>query len=152
VVIIFALGFVMALTLWMVFLAALAWSWKKHLASEAPPTEPGYAFPTRREAMWLNIKRHSFGWTLFFLLLFLLMAQMQFPFWQRLLFAGILATYYGSIRAGWWERRQRAQFPLFGHRRGEAWYLSLAIGEWFGYLGLLVFVSQCLVSAFQGLV
>jgi hypothetical protein len=139
------------LVLWIVSLGLLGWSWEKHVA-KIPPLrrKPEDARVTRREVMWRHAKRHTWGWAIFFLSLFMLLAFGNFPLWERLLFVFALACYYGNIRVrvkG--NRAASGELALFSPTRDELWYTGLAIAEWFGYLGLLVFAGQAMAYVFE---
>lgn len=144
------------LLLWLATLFALAWSWQKHLPvaiAAGMEVNDELRHLTSSQVIWRNVQRHTWGWTAFFFGFFFLLDVADFPAWQRLGIAIVLSTYWGIIRVqrdeaqGGQEAKPRRDI-LFGPMQDQVWYRGLAIGEWFGYLGLIMFASQIVAEAF----
>jgi hypothetical protein len=143
------------LLLWLATLCILTWSWQRHLPvaiAAGIEVEGDLRELTASQVICRNVQRHSWGWTTFFFGFFLLLDIADFPTWQRLGIAIVLSAYWGIIRVqqdekGGQEGESRRDI-LFGPVKDQVWYRGLAVGEWLGYLGLIVFASQILVEAF----
>lgn len=148
------LGFGVTLVLWLATLLALAWSWQKHreVALEVgSDVREEFRGLTLSQIAWRNVLRRWWGWTLFFTAFFFLLAVTDFPVWQQLGGAFILAAYWGIAgvqrdQAGGDQDSKSRRIHLFGPRRDWVWYRCLAIAEWFCYLGLLIFMSQIIAE------
>jgi hypothetical protein len=149
------IGLGVMLLLWLATLRTLAWSWQRHIpVAIAAGIEVDGEFRglTSSQVIWRNVQRHTWGWTAFFFGFFLLLDIADFPTWQRLGIAVVLSAYWGIIRVQQDEKGGQESEPrrdiLFGPVKDQVWYRGLAVGEWFGYLGLIVFASQILAEAF----
>jgi hypothetical protein len=149
------IGLGIALVLWCVALLAIAWSWERHLPiaiAAGAEIDETLRQLTLAQVLWQNVRRHTLGWTAFFFIFFFLLALASFPAWQCLGIAVVLAIYYGSIR---WRREAAGAAKagsrgasLLGPSKDDVWYGCLAVAEWCGYLGLIVFGSQIVAEVF----
>jgi hypothetical protein len=148
-------GLGVMLFLWAVTLRTLAWSWERHLPiAIAAGVEINEELRrlTPSQIAWRNVQRHTLAWTGFFACFFLFLAAIELPLWSRVGIAMVLAAYYGSVRVQRDEAqrerdRQSKSDPLFSPKKDRVWYRGLAISEWFGYLGLIMFAMQILADA-----
>jgi hypothetical protein len=148
-----AIGLLIALVAWMVVMRAIAWSWNKH-ASVIADGGLHVAESDQHMTVARIARRHTVGWTLALLGFFVLLGLAEFPLWQQLALAGILAVVYGtsSIKRGeseWAGKDEPDRVALFGRIRDAIWYRVLAASEWAAYLVGLVFVGSLLVSIFD---
>lgn len=146
-------GVVLMLAWWAFALRGLAWSWQKHvpvLMSAGESVRGDFRELRQSQVFWMNVRRHTVGWTIFFSLFFLALGLAKFPVWQRLVIAAGLAAWYASARIAQGEGSGGAEAWLFGPKRDRAWYWVLAAAEWFGYLGVLVFCGQAVVEVVAG--
>jgi len=140
-------GLLASVVVWWASVQGIVWSWRRRVnvaAEEGIVADEYLATPTVAEVML----RRSIGWTFGFLIFFVLLAVTNFPFWQRLSIAGVLAIVYGSIWLSQSDRGGAARAAPFLRRGGsDAWYWLLAVGEWLGYLGVLCFASELVIAA-----
>jgi len=131
---------------WVAGLSALAWSWRRGLLvfEEADIDVPDEVCGLRStEIAWLNVRRHTVGWTAFFFGVFLIAAVINLPLWARLGMALALGVYYGTIRINNEnENDGKSRAPLFSESFDGVWYPAVACLEWIGYLGVLVFGAK----------
>jgi hypothetical protein len=98
------------------------------------------------------MSRHTIGWSFAIFVFFSLLVLADFPLWQRVALASLLAVAYGtsSIRR---IEEQRLEgdtprgVPLFGNVRDAIWYRVLASCEWLGYLLALTFFADLVFGA-----
>lgn len=148
-----AIALLIALVAWMAVMRTIAWSWNKH-ASVIADGGLHVAESDQRMTMARIARRHTVGWTLTLFGFFVLLGLAEFPLWQQLALAGILAVIYGtsSIKRGeseWAGRDEPDRMALFGRVRDAIWYRALAASEWAAYLVALVFVGNLLVGVFD---
>lgn len=144
-------GLFVALFAWIGAMLGIVWTRKRH-----GPIVVAAGVDVRREDRQTSVirvaRRHTAGWTALFVTVFLALALTGFPLWQRVLFALVLAVFYGldRIRRGEANRIGRdepSRVALFGETRDRVWYRLLAICEWGGYLVSLVFLTDLLAQA-----
>jgi hypothetical protein len=140
------IGLLVSAVVWWVAVQGIVWSWGRRInvaADSGILTDKRLATPTVAEVML----RRSSGWTFGFLILFVLLALADFPFWQRLGIAGALAVVYGSIWLSQSDRGSAAEVsPALQRSGSDVWYWLLAVGEWLGYLGVLCFASEAVIA------
>lgn len=103
------------------------------------------SFPTAQEIL----RRHSVEWAVGFALFFVLLAIADFPLWQRLGVAGVLAIAFGSMWLSQSEPGSAAEAaPSFQRMGSNIWYWLLAVFDWLGFLGVLCFATELLVRPF----
>jgi hypothetical protein len=100
----------------------------------------------RGTVMWLNVRRHTAGWTAFYFLFFLALGLADLPVWQRLGVGCLLALYYGYLRASKETHQDRDRLPLFSPRSDRLWYFTILSAEWLGYYGVLIFAGDLLLA------
>lgn len=96
--------------------------------------------------MWLNIRRHTIGWTVFYFLFILVLGLIDLPIWQRLGIGCLLALYYGYLRASTETNQADNRLALFSPTTDKVWYFTILSAEWLGYFGVLIFVGELLIS------
>jgi hypothetical protein len=139
-------GILVAAILWMMAMWGITWTWNRHV-----PIVMAAGFEVEEKYRRIDLKRvarrHTLGWTAFFVGLFLVMALSNFPLWQRLGIAVLLSVFYGlsRIRRGevhWVGRSEPQRTAMFGKVRDRIWYRILAVAEWTGYLCAIVFATD----------
>lgn len=139
------LGLLASVALYLVAIYGIAWSSSRRaIAAEDRGIEVDapLPFPTATEI----VKRHSVNWAIGFALFFVALAIADFPFWQRLGIAGVLALAFGSM---WLAQSEPGSSSTEGssiRRLGSnAWYWLLAVADWFGFLSVLCFATEVLI-------
>lgn len=137
---------------WLGALCLVAWSWGKHLelmlaagidvVSEHRKLKPG-------TVLWLCVRSHTIGWSIFFFAFFALLGLAEFPVWQRLGIACLLSVTYAYSRTNRVTQREPGVVPLFTPWADRVWYFSIWSAEWLGYFGVLIFLGQLLVEAIR---
>lgn len=139
-------GLALAFSLWIGAMEGIVWS--RH---RSVPIIMAAGFDVKKRDQRISIarvaRRHTLGWTAFFVMFFLILALTSFPLWQRLGFAAILSIIYGLSGVSRGEKHtigndEPHRVAMFGPVRDRIWYRILAIAEWVGYLGSLVFATQ----------
>lgn len=97
--------------------------------------------------LWLNVRRHTIGWSVFFFGFFVLLGLADFPVWQRLGIAFLLSVTYGYQRVTKETGRDRGAVPLFTPFADKVWGFAILSAEWLGYFGVLVFLGQLIIEA-----
>jgi hypothetical protein len=88
-------------------------------------------------------------WAIGFAIFFGILAITDFPFWERLGIAGVLAIAFGSMWLAQSEPGKAVEATPPIYRIGSnIWYWLLAVGDWFGFLAVLCFATEVLVRAF----
>jgi hypothetical protein len=141
----------MALVLWMGAMRAIVWSWNRHV-----PIVISAGFDVRPNLQRIGLvdvlRRHTVGWTFFFILWFVVLGISDFPLWQQLVIAALLAVAYGlsRIRRGEENRiggTEPGRVAMFGEVRDKVWYRVLAIAEWAGYLSVIALTTTLILEA-----
>jgi len=100
------------------------------------------SFPTAAEIL----RRHTVEWAIGYAVFFIILAIADFPFWQRLGIAGVLAVVFGSMWLAQSEPGSTAEaVPPIRRMGSNIWYWSLAVGDWLGFLSVLCFATEVLV-------
>lgn len=144
------LGLLIATGVWVGVLQLIAWTWNRHvlvMADSDIRVDKG----DRHMTIDRVARYHSLGWTAAFLVFFALLELADFPLWQLLGFAGLLALVYGTsaIARGqneWVGKDDPASVALFGQRRDAAWYRALMVTEWAAYLASIVLAAHLIMS------
>jgi hypothetical protein len=141
----------MALILWVGAMGAIVWSWNRHV-----PIVISAGFDVRPNLQHIGLvdvlRRHTAGWTFFFVLWFFVLGISDFPLWQQLGIAALLAVVYGlsRIRRGEENRiggNEPERVAMFGEVRDKVWYRALAIAEWAGYLSVIALATTLILKA-----
>lgn len=144
-------GLLIALILWITAMSGIVWSWNRHV-----PLVVAAGFDVKKENQHIDlarvVRRHTWGWTAFFLALFLALALSDFPLWQRVAFAAVLSVIYGLSRIKRGEatrlgKDEPERVAMFSVTRDRLWYRVLAIGDWAGYLIAIVFATELVAKA-----
>lgn len=139
-------GLLVAVVFWTTAMLGIVWSWNRHV-----PIVVAAGFHVDQQYQRIGLRevsrRHTPGWTAFFVGMFLVMELSDFPLWQRLGIAVMLAVFYGLSRirrgeAQWVAKNEPGLASMFGTFRDRIWYRLLAIAEWTGYLCTIAFLTQ----------
>lgn len=143
------IGLIALSLFWLGALAAVAWSWDRYLqrslAVGVDISQEHRELNTKR-VIWLNVRRHTVGWTLFYFSFFFALGLVGLPVWQRLGIGCLLALYYGYLRASTETHQDGDRLPLFSSRTDKAWYFTILSAEWLGYYGVLIFAGEVIVA------
>jgi hypothetical protein len=150
----FAAGaLLIALCLWFCAMAGIIWSWNRHV-----PIVVAAGVDVEKDQQHINfgriVRAHTLGWTAFFFGLFLVMALSEFPVWQRVGIAVMLSVIYGLSRIKRGEtsrlgKGEPSRVAMFGELRDKLWYRILAITEWVGYFGVIIFATELVARPFS---
>lgn len=144
-------GLLIALIIWIAAMSGIVWSWNRHV-----PIVVAAGFDVKKENQHIDLarvaRRHTWGWTTFFLVLFLALALFDFPLWQRAAFVVVLSVIYGLSRIKRGEttrlgKDEPERVAMFGVTRDQLWYRVLTIGDWAGYLLAIVFATELVARA-----
>ncbi|HEU5062007.1 MAG TPA: hypothetical protein VFT79_02500 [Solirubrobacterales bacterium] len=143
-------GLLAALSMWLVAMGVIAWTWNRHVAVM---TASGVEVDDRDRHISVErvARYHTLGWTVVLFIFFVLLDLAAFPLWQRLGFSGLLALVYGghAISRGegeWVGRDDPGAFALFGRFRDALWYRVLMVTDWAAYLATIVFGADLAVE------
>jgi hypothetical protein len=141
------LGLLASVGLYLIAIYGIAWSSSRRIkAAEnyGATVDAQLSFPSATEIF----RRHSVEWAIGFAILFVILAVADFPFWQRLGIAGVLAIVFGSMWLAQSEPGEAAEAAPSIHGTGSnIWYWLLAVGDWFGFLAVLCFATEVLARA-----
>lgn len=133
---------------WLGALYALARTWDRYLQRAlAADVEISKEHRDLKfgSVLWSNVRSHTSGWSAFFFGFFLLLGLAEFPVWQRLGIACLLALYYGYLRASR-ETGKCDRLAIFSPAVDRVWYFIILSAEWLGYFGVLIFFGQLLIE------
>jgi len=146
-----ALGILLSVTIWVGVMQIIAWTWNQHVSKLAAS---GQRVDARDRHMSISrvAHYHTVGWTFAIFLFFVLLDLADFPLWQMLGFAGLLALVYGTgaITRGegeWVGKDDPQGKALFGRRRDALWYRVLMVADWAAYLACIVFGAALTMEA-----
>lgn len=140
------LGLLASVSLYLGAIYGMVWSSSQRVKAaenRGVTIDAGLSFPSASEIA----RRHSIEWTIGFAVFFVILAVAGFPLWQRLGIAGVLAIAYGSMWLAQSEPGETAEAASLIQRIGSnTWYWLLAVGDWLGFLAVLCFATDILVS------
>jgi hypothetical protein len=140
------IGLIASALLYLAAIYAFVWTGERRMrwgAQHGVALGPEPKFPSAAE-IW---KRHSVEMTVIYLVVFALLALMDFTIWARLGFAAIGALVFGSI----WFANSPEDLDLprsssVAKAGSNFGYWCLAVLDWFGYLSLLCFAAALVVE------
>jgi hypothetical protein len=141
------LGLVLSIVIWWAMMQAIVWSWTRRVSVAASRNVDVDSLDLRPITVAAIARRHPLGWTVALAVFFTILAISNFPLWQRLGLTGVLAIIYGSTWLAKSEPGEQAESEGFARKVGSnLWYWVLAVGEWVGYFGAIVFATELLVQ------
>ena len=139
------LGLLASVILYLSAIYGIVWSSSQRVrAAEGRGIEidARLSFPTAAKIL----RRHAVEWTIGYAVFFIILAIANFPFWQRLGIAGVLAVVFGSTWLAQSEPGSAAEAaPPIRRMGSNIWYWLLAVADWLGFLSVLCFATEALI-------
>lgn len=92
--------------------------------------------------VWLKVRSHTIGWSVFLFAFFALLGVAECPVWQRLGIAFCLSVSYEYSRTTRGMGRDPSRVLLFTPLADKVWEFSIVSAEWLGYFGVLIFLGS----------